>query len=511
MGENVTKRSYFETARKDLEIHRELQGRIEDIFQIADDFVDFSVCHLLAKFNDDEELVEVERSQSQQKRLDAFRAAQRNLWETIDQAEATVTPGISLRSLWDRKFAITSSNLGNSGDRSLTVHVARIFGLYKYRIADDRSIASSEFTSLTSRLRASVHDEQAYQDVQVIAEQKILAVLQTNFDALKVGLRSDYEGFQQARKDVDNRLAEISETLILIPKEVRSGIDQLDPILQEIELLAANVDGLEADDYNADSVQLTKEELDRIKQQLEVKLDDIRELTDEYFAYADEIDLGTELIDDAVEVIERLRKSIAENYREGSFAKYVRAEMILARHGEIDAQWHAELRNLVAGMIVSPDPALMHSEFDNPTGPTRWRINIGLAFLFDLARIYPEYLTNLLEPSNASRELPQEFKPVEEWSDFIDAVPSRLGFYSRETIDPKQHSLLAKCVYMPINQKRAANQTSLFYNFNDKQARIRSSIISVTTPHRESASPEEIADSSHISSSHFNLDDEIPF
>lgn len=238
MGENAAKRNYFETARKDLEIHRELQGRIEDIFQISDDFVDFAVRDILAEFNDDEKLDEASKHQSVHDRSSAFRAAQRSLWGTIDRAEATVTPGISLRSLWDGKFSRTSSILGDSGERSLTVHVARIFGLYKYRTLDE-CFNSSNFTSLTARLRASVHDEQAYQDVQVLAEEKIKEVLKLKFEALKVGLKSEYEGLKRTQQGIERELKQIIETLGAIPKAAELELKGLESTLEEMDSLAA--------------------------------------------------------------------------------------------------------------------------------------------------------------------------------------------------------------------------------------------------------------------------------
>ncbi|MCF7747103.1 hypothetical protein GLP43_05920 [Sulfitobacter sp. M39] len=443
--ENSAKRRFFQVAKQDLESHRDLQGRIEDIFQIAEDFVDHTAWQLLKRIDEGVGAPLGFQTETDQKYSQAFQRAQQNLWEAVDRSGAAPTGGINLQALWDTKYAASDDKESGPSNRSLTLHLARVFGLYRY--TRNNNLNHDNFTDISAKVRASLQDDHTMKDIQSICEREVLSVLTAQFSQLKQGFRSQVNGLNAATEAFEHELREITEQLLAIKTSAGEEFKAIREAIDQISELSGDLAELDRDTENPLTWQTASKSLKRAENNLNCLLEDFDESAIDYAEEVGKISVNRDTEKEVLESIEKLSEAIAKNFGPGAFSKHVRAEMVLFRHAAANGAWHAKLRNLVAGMIIAPDTALLVSSFPKHHAREKWRINIGLAFLYDLARLYPKELTDILENSITPKDLPKDFQASQERSDFISVVPSRLGFYTQELIAPAREATLVNSIY----------------------------------------------------------------
>jgi len=445
----------FNDMRRDIQKHQLVLQRIEEIFELAEKYARVELVRAYEKVKEDH----------QENYANLFNTAHKNFWAAVSDADAALVDGLKLSEKWEKSFGFSNRADTNA---PLTCHVARTFGFFDCNIQD---VEHASFHDLQARLRASFHDSHSYGDIEGVVKSAACKLI--NHELLKVGddIRVHRVSLEKLFKTVERSVGEFNSAAAVFESECQGHLAAIQSQFEEFaDVLKEN--SITEDEFRHDVIDSeTREKLETIEEEIEA----IRNSAVTDFDYFASIINGEnieqeESLADTGNAIEEARRTIASigEICSASFADWLRKETVWARTSKGYSTRQSELKYLIAGMIVFPDASAVHGVMPYDKKKEYMYVNIGLAFLFDLARIYPVRYTNLNPGSAAQSFVPERFSRSE-IEEYLGNPRANMGFRTSQIL--ADSDLLTKALYWVIDAHQCPSLpiTDPYCDFNKEQ------------------------------------------
>ena len=373
----------YAALRRDILRHGEVVAAVNAVFTLAHEITEDTLRQLAPPARAAGTADDPKRRDDHLARI---QATHRLFWTAIHEAQKTERADLTIGRLWDRTFvaappriAVLSVKLGAFGTRQ----------------------TPNALSPMTMSARGTPMTPSVANDILHLARARAAGLVAVKLKQSLV----EADGRASKRKpQLAKATDQLNAVLPSIMEEAGSlsdTADELRDLLDAIKATAADFDQHEVGIFSDASLQ------DQYREAVKM-FDSVMEHTDQIRAILEKSGVNNASVKDhvteALEFLQNLRDQAQASVAESGPKTVER--LILARHGSAsDGDDLAGLMAFLAGSIVLPDGALLQGVAPDGQG---WKLNLGLAFLDDLTRIYERTGAKDAQSLDLARLLPDE-------------------------------------------------------------------------------------------------------
>lgn len=490
---------YAERVERDLDAHQAVLERIEDLFQVSERFVDDQIELVMSRSFDS----------VHEDFREEFTQAVQNLWDAIGRANRTFIPKLRLQNVWSDHYVV-----GKKASEFFSV--SSRFGYFQ---KFTRSEGLTEFQFAWSAIRSGSLSKQSHRCISLAIRGIVLKRIEEEFSRLGDAVVAEYNDQIDLRNNYINGIRRVREMVEGSEDEYTNLVNDLLENLQEVEYLGearARVihdvsvsleylgEDVQKDIYeieekvkgNCSDLQKEVDILKDIVSDIGKEVTDLDKQGEEFARWTSDFEnrlqtLNASLHDDIRNRVLLARHSVA---LESRYSVALKAGQSPNRFKCTDDVWRDALICLVAGLVVMPDAAHLEAQFVETPNEQEAEarcdikcVNIGLAFLLDVASLYPD---SMIELTREQVDVCEACKLEQA----LGVVPSNVGFRTRRLLT--EESLRLYALYWPKNFRSDMN-----YFF--ERARKSNGLLAPSTGLRDGSSDDsEVKSYSRVAEQH---------
>ena len=373
----------YAALRRDILRHGEVVAAVNAVFTLAHEITEDTLRQLAPRARDAGTADDPKR---QDDRLARIQATHRGFWTAIHEAQKTERADLTIGRLWDQTFAAAPSRIA-----VLSTQLGA-FGARQTPNALSPVTMSAHGTPMTPSVA---------NDILRLARVQAAGLVHT-------GTKQALRGADRMAAVGASELAKTTDDLFEMMPNVRDETVGLSRIAAELaEAIAAVRSAAENFDDEEDRRDLSqdlRELYENARSSLQSLIDQSNELSDLLSNSVLSEEKVRNYLSDATRFLSDLREKARSAVNDAGTRSV--ESLTLARHGSVsEGDDLAGLMAFLAGAIVLPDGALLQGFAPDGQG---WKLNLGLAFLDDLTRIYERAWAKDAQSLDLARLLPDE-------------------------------------------------------------------------------------------------------
>lgn len=375
-------RTYAEV-RRDAMRHAEVIEALNAVFALAHEITEDTVRAMAGHAVAEDDGTGEDREEHH---LAAIIGTHRRFWAAIQNAQKTERADLTIGRLWHDMFAS-----GNASSHLVTLGTSMgAFGTRQEpRDGNDVLLSpvtvAARGTPMTMSVASDVLRLSRHSAARLADSDIRISVAQVSND-----LNRQKRHLESAKRDLDLVVTAVSDVWSRTA-ELSANVDDF---RESIETIRSTVDHLDPGEARRALPEDLHELYDDARKQL-IRLSEALSDFDQYLPHVERGALAAAFSDQSLEELsldayqelaylrDRMHATIVE------LAPRSQERLILARHGAgPDGDAVAAISAFLAGAIVLPDGALLYGEAVPYDPYDTWKVNLGLAFVEDLSRLY---------------------------------------------------------------------------------------------------------------------------